>query len=119
MTTLNADMTNLSYHNERPGIRRTSGYVRVFSALLMIVMLSGGSALYAAAGESGPVHTNRKYWIGKNISQAEKEFGAPTFSEQLIETGGMLVIYAGKKDTVHFVFETNAGGVITKAARVE
>ncbi|HUY26449.1 MAG TPA: hypothetical protein VMV27_03430 [Candidatus Binataceae bacterium] len=93
----------------------------MLGALLMVGMLAGASSLYAAGGEGagGAVHTSRKYWIGKNISQAEKEFGTPTSSEQLVETGGMLVIYARKKDPVHFVFETDANGTITKAARVE
>ncbi len=90
-------------------------YAGAVGALLILVALAGASMLHAAE----PVHTSRKYWIGKNIGQAEKEFGTPTFSEQLIETGGMLVIYASGKNPVHFVFETDPGGRIIKAARVE
>ncbi len=96
---------------QRAGCRRLGAAI----ATLIFIAFAGSSILYGA----GPVHTNRKYWIGKNISQAEKEFGTPTSSEQLIETGGMLVIYARKKDPVHFVFETDSGGTIVKAARVE
>ena len=103
-------------NGKRIGAKRGSNRYRPIAiTLLSLVMLASSSMLYGA----GPVHTERKYWIGKNISQAEKEFGTPTSSEQLIETGGMLVIYARKRDPVHFVFETDSGGTIIKAARVE
>ncbi len=93
-------------------------------AVLLAVAALAAPSTFPVVGRaqeqvSHPVHTNRKYWIGKNISEAEKEFGAPTFSEQLLETGGMLVIYAGEKNPIHFVFETNPGGRIIKAARIE
>ena len=93
------------------------GYRSLGAAIAIVIFaaFTGSSILYGA----GPVHTDRKYWIGKSIVQAEKEFGTPTSSQQLIETGGMLVIYAGKKDPVHFVFETDSGGTIIRAARVE
>ncbi len=98
-------------------------YLAAVSMLLMLAVLVEARILYAAGPvqpyAAGPVHTSREYWIGKNISEAEKEFGTPTFSEELIETGGMLVMYASKKNPVHFVFETDPGGRIIKAARVE
>lgn len=121
MTTFLTSLGKEPPTHELRGVRWTSRYVQVGSALLMIAMLTGAGALYAAGGAmaTAPVHTSRKYWIGKNLAAAEKEFGTPTFSEQLIETGGMLVIYARKEDPVHFVFETNASNVIIKAARVE
>lgn len=115
MTILQADAIRIVTARTADVRRARRLRVRAVGALLMLATLAGAGVLYAA----GPVHTSRKYWIGKNISQAEKEFGAPTFSEQLVETGGMLVIYARKKDPVHFVFETSAGGTIVKAARVE
>jgi hypothetical protein len=98
---------------------------RAFALIIMLVLtVVAGPSMFPAVSlcqeqASRPVHTSRSYWIGKNISEAEKEFGTPTFSEQLVETGGMLVIYASKKDPVHFVFETDASGMIVKAARVE
>jgi hypothetical protein len=96
------------------GRRRAERRAGTVSLAVMLVALAGVSMVYAA-----PVHTHRAYWIGKSISQAEKEFGKPTFSEQLIETGGMMVIYASRKDPVHFVFETAADGRIIRAARIE
>ncbi|GEM_PF-6250828 len=94
------------------GRRRAVGSLM---AVLMAAALLMGGPVYAAR----PIHTSRRYWIGRNISEAEKEFGTPTFSEQLVETGGLLVIYARRKDSVHFVFETDPGGKIIKAARIE
>ncbi len=88
-------------------------------AVPMLAVLAAVGTLYAAGPSPTPAHTSRKYWIGRNISEAEKEFGTPTFSEQLIETGGMLVIYASQRNPVHFVFETDAGGRIIKASKVE
>jgi hypothetical protein len=109
-------MTALRSESDQPAARIHAAARRhaAVSAILLPVIITA-SVLYAA----GPVHTSRKYWIGRNIGQAEMEFGRPTFSEPLVETGGMLVIYASRKDPVHFVFETNAGGQIVKAARVE
>ncbi len=107
---------------------RRQGYVCRPGTTALVIVLTvaaiAGASMFPAAGIAAEqaaraVHTSRKYWIGKNISEAEKEFGTPTFSEQLLETGGMLVIYASKKDPVHFVFETDPGGRIVKAARVE
>jgi hypothetical protein len=112
-------MTALRYESIRAETGKTARalrgrYVGAVGALLLLAAL-GGSMVCAA----GPVHTSRAYWIGKNVSEAEKEFGRPTFSEQLIETGGKLVIYAGEKNPIHFVFETEPGGKIVKAARVK
>lgn len=119
MSRLHSVLANLNPRN-RPGKCWTRGrYVRRLGIFLLFFMLACAGAARSAESQSAPIHTSRKYWIGKTIGEAEKEFGTPTFSEQLVETGGMLVIYAGKKDPVHFVFETNPNNVIVKAARVK
>jgi hypothetical protein len=78
-----------------------------------------GSSAYPASETNLPADAKRRYWLGKNIETAEQRFGRPTFSEQLIETGGMLVIYDSNHDPMHFVFETDPGGMIIKATRVD
>jgi hypothetical protein len=130
-------MSRLEHNSNRGGTekgvhaaRARSWRAAALSIVLMLAALLGANMLYPAGlaqGQPAPgeeqltrrAHTTRRYWIGKNIREAEKEFGKPTFSEQLLETGGMLVIYASKKHPVHFVFETAPGGRIIKAARVE
>jgi hypothetical protein len=78
-----------------------------------------GPAMYATRETNLPAYAKQGYWLGRNIEMAEKRFGRPTFSEQLIETGGMLVIYDSYRDPVRFVFETDPGGMIVKATRVD
>jgi hypothetical protein len=78
-----------------------------------LLMIQPGPGL--AAGNSA---NTAKYWKGKNISEVQKKFGNPTQMTPLVETGGTLYIYAHKGEP-HWAFETDPGGRIVKAARIE
>ncbi len=80
---------------------------------LAVLMISAAPGL--AAGKN---HNTAKYWKGKNISEATKKLGEPTQMTPLSETGGTLYIFAHPGEQ-HWVFETDAGGKIVKAAKVE
>ena len=79
---------------------------------LTVLMLS------AAPGHAGHNKNSPKYWKGKNIAEASKKFGDPTQMTPMSETGGTLYIFAHHGEQ-HWVFETDAGGKIVKAAKVE
>ena len=73
----------------------------------------------AAPSHAGSKNPNTaKYWKGKNISEASKKFGDPTQMTPLPDTGGTLYIFAHHGEQ-HWVFETQVGGKIVKAAKVE
>jgi hypothetical protein len=72
----------------------------------------------AAPGRAGQTKNSPKYWKGKNIAEASKKFGDPTQMTPMSETGGTLYIFAHHGEQ-HWVFETDAGGKIVKAAKVE
>ncbi len=80
---------------------------------LAALMMSSVPGL--AAGKN---QNTAKYWKGKNISEASKKFGDPTQMTPLSDTGGTLYIFAHHGEQ-HWVFETDAGGKIVKAAKVE
>jgi hypothetical protein len=87
--------------------------VAIAGLCLTIVMAS------AAPGQAGSKNPNNpKYWKGKNISDASKKFGDPTQMTPLSDTGGTLYIFAHHGEQ-HWVFETDVGGKIVKAAKVE
>jgi hypothetical protein len=70
-------------------------------------------------GLAGGKNSNTpKYWKGRNISEVHQKFGDPTQMTPLVETGGTLYIYAHKGEP-HWAFETDPGGKIIKAARIE
>ena len=79
---------------------------------LTVLMIS------AAPGHAGQNKNSPKYWKGKNIADASKKFGDPTQMTPLSDTGGTLYIFAHHGEQ-HWVFETDAGGKIVKAAKVE
>jgi hypothetical protein len=82
----------------------------VCAASLMISSapgIAGGSTEYSA-----------KYWKGRNISEVHKKYGDPTQMTALIQTGGTMYIYAHSGQP-HWVFETDPGGKIVKAAKIE
>ena len=81
--------------------------------LAVLMMMSSGPA-----GAGGHNPNSPKYWKGKNISEASKKFGDPTQMTPLPDTGGTLYIFAHQGEQ-HWVFETEAGGKIVKAAKVE
>jgi hypothetical protein len=72
----------------------------------------------AMAGQAADNQKTGKYWKGKNIAQATKKFGDPTQMTPLSDTGGTLYIFAHHGEQ-HWVFETDPGGKIVKAAKVE
>ncbi len=80
---------------------------------LAALMMSAAPGLAGGRSQNSP-----KYWKGKNISEASKKFGDPTQMTPLSDTGGTLYIFAHHGEQ-HWVFETDAGGKIVKAARVE
>jgi hypothetical protein len=84
--------------------------VGLYLTMLMI------SAVPVHAG--GKDKNTAKYWKGKNIAEATQKFGDPTQATPLQETGGNLYIFA-HRGAQHWVFETNAIGVIIKAAKVQ
>ena len=80
---------------------------------LTLVMMS------AIAGQAAGNHKhNAQYWKGRNISEATKKLGEPTQMTPLSDTGGTLYIFAHHGEQ-HWVFETDPGGKIIKAAKVE
>lgn len=84
-------------------------------------MLAAGGAcllIMSATAGHGADQNTAKYWKGKNIAQATKKFGDPTQMTPLTDTGGTLYIFAHRGEQ-HWVFETNPGGKIVKAAKVE
>ena len=85
----------------------------IASLCLAVLMLSPAPG-NAAGGKQGAA----KYWKGKNIADATKKFGDPTQMTPLSDTGGTLYIFAHKGEQ-HWVFETDPGGKIVKAAKVE
>ena len=95
----------------RPG---RSWMVAAGSLCLALVMMM--VAVPASAGSHNP--NSPKYWKGKNIAEASKKFGDPTQMTPLPDTGGTLYIFAHHGEQ-HWVFETEAGGKIVKAAKVE
>ncbi len=72
----------------------------------------------AAPGHSAGNRNTPRYWKGKNISDATKKLGEPTQMTPLSDTGGTLYIFAHHGEQ-HWVFETDPGGKIVKAAKVE
>jgi hypothetical protein len=80
---------------------------------LAVLMMSASPGLAAGKNKNSP-----KYWKGKNIAQATKKFGDPTQMTPLTQTGGNLYIFAHEGEQ-HWVFETDPGGKIVKAARIE
>jgi len=92
---------------------RRAWIVTVAIMCLALLMMSTGSGLTAEKSK----HTAR-YWKGKNISEATKALGEPTQMTPMSDTGGTLYIFAHHGEQ-HWVFETEAGGKIVKAAKVE
>jgi len=98
----------------RRGTRPRGRTLLMIAGLIMTVMVA--SAAPGHAGSKDP--RSPKYWKGKNISEASKKFGDPTQMTPLPDTGGTLYIFAHHGEQ-HWVFETEAGGRIIKAAKVE
>ncbi len=94
----------------RPRRVLTAAAAAIVAASLMMSPAQG----LAGEGRQG----SARYWKGKNISQVEKKFGNPTQMTPLTETGGTLYIYA-HRDQPHWAFETDPGGKIVKAAKIE
>jgi hypothetical protein len=87
------------------------------------ILAAAGACLAALIVSAAPGHaagnkSTAKYWKGKNISDATKKLGEPTQMTPLPDTGGALYIFAHHGEQ-HWVFETQAGGKIVKAAKVE
>jgi hypothetical protein len=102
------------------GAAGTPGGARPRRALIAAAAIFTASlAMSSAPGvAAGGRSDTAKYWKGKNISQVEKKFGNPTQMTPLTETGGTLYIYA-HRDQPHWAFETDPGGKIIKAAKIE
>jgi hypothetical protein len=92
---------------------RRRGWVLAVAGLCLTVLMTS-----AAPGRAGQNKNSPKYWKGKNIAEASKKFGDPTQMTPMSETGGTLYIFAHHGEQ-HWVFETDAGGKIVKAAKVE
>jgi|SRR5271170_5692395 len=88
------------------------GWMPAAVGLCLTILMISAAPVHAAGKNTA------KYWKGKNIAQATKKFGDPTQATPLQETGGNLYIFAHRGEQ-HWVFETNAMGVIVKAAKVE
>lgn len=98
---------------------RRGAKASILSALRAAILIASvlgclASPLAAASAKQ----QNAKYWMGKNIGQAVKVLGQPTQMVPIIETGGVMYIYA-KKSERHMVLETSPDGVIVKAVNVE
>jgi hypothetical protein len=91
------------------------GRRRMFAiAGLCLTMLIVSMAPGYAAGKG----QTAKYWKGKYINEAVKKLGQPTQTTPLIGSGGNMYIFAQPNRT-HWVFETEPGGKIVKAAKIE
>jgi hypothetical protein len=92
---------------------RRAWILTVVGMCLAALLMSAAPGL--AAGKN---QNTAKYWKGKNISEATKKLGEPTQMTPLTDTGGTLYIFAHHGEQ-HWVFETEPGGKIVKAAKVE
>lgn len=97
-----------SLRSARP--RRASMLAAAGACLAVLIM--------SAPGQAASNKSTAKYWKGKNIAEATKKFGDPTQMTPLSDTGGTLYIFAHHGEQ-HWVFETDPGGKIVKAAKVE
>lgn len=96
------------------GARPRRGWILAVAGMCLAALM-----MSAAPGLAGSRNQNTaKYWKGKNISEASKKFGDPTQMTPLSDTGGTLYIFAHHGEQ-HWVFETDPGGKIVKAAKVE
>jgi hypothetical protein len=98
---------------ERGARPRRVWILTVAGVCLAALMMFTAPGLAAGKNQNSP-----KYWKGKNISEASKKFGDPTQMTPLTDTGGTLYIFAHRGEQ-HWVFETDPGGKIIKAAKVE
>lgn len=66
-----------------------------------------------------PAEYDPDYWIGKNISAAIRVFGQPSYWNANHEggAGGNRYFFTGANQP-HFVFDTQPGEIIVKAARI-
>jgi hypothetical protein len=95
------------------GARARRAWIVVAATSLALLMTSAGAGQAAGSNKN-----TAKYWKGKNISEATKKLGEPTQMTPLSDTGGVLYIFAHHGE-LHWVFETEVGGKIIKAAKVE
>jgi hypothetical protein len=87
----------------------------VAAALMCAASLMMSSVPGIAAGNKA---YSAKYWKGRNISEVHKKFGDPTQMTAIQDTGGTMYIYAHHGQQ-HWVFETDPGGKIVKAAKID
>lgn len=98
----------------RGALPRRRGWLLGVAGFCLTMLMISAAPVHAA----GNKQNTAKYWKGKNISEASKKFGDPTQMTPLTDTGGTLYIFAHHGEQ-HWVFETEAGGKIVKAAKVE
>ncbi len=96
------------------GTRLRPAWKLTLAGLCLALLMTSASAGQAAGNHKH----NAKYWKGRNISEATKKLGDPTQMTPLSDTGGTLYIFAHQGEQ-HWVFETDPGGKIIKAAKVE
>ena len=107
-----ADQQSAGAAGSLRGTRRRRAWMLTAGGACLAVLIMSATAGHAADQNTA------KYWKGKNIAQATKKFGDPTQMTPLTDTGGTLYIFAHRGEQ-HWVFETNPGGKIVKAAKVE
>lgn len=92
--------------------------VRLFAAMTIVMVLAGcASQTPPPAAQTDQQNTFASQWIGKRRREVIAQFGQPTTSTPLIETGGELLTYA-KQGQPRYVFETGPQATVIKAVEM-
>jgi hypothetical protein len=89
-------------------------FVARLIAVMTIAMVVGGCAPQTPPQTEQQQSAFASQWIGKRRREVVAQFGQPTTSTPLLETGGELLTYA-KQGQPRYVFETGPEATVVKA----